>query len=743
MKLEERRKYLEKSVHILHSLVGKIIGGYNSNSGNNNDEIYIHPNFINIKNILVREMTLVGGEELSADFVECGDSIFYNNEDDEDNNRRKKYLAMDALGRMAYEMFMLGGGPSVFKFRSKSRGSGTMNILSNALSIHDRETTSPGDDHAANKADDIDEEDEIINMLRKNPRTTTSEENDNSGIMSTMLDANVPFPLCRFVSDLLDDDDDDHEMLFGRSERSFYSLSDVLSDLKQMVDNPDAFLHASSPDRWKLVFGEKLYGREEATKEFMDAAERVATIRDDPIFNGLSGLVGKRKEVIMVSGHSGAGKSRLVRLGGKLLEERGWIFLRCKFDRVVHPEPLSILAYAFDEYFLSSASCPVHGMKNTRDTYDHLSPHSSSDSECTCSRSQVIGERLEGMMSPEGLGILAKHIPSLRLVVNVPALSDTIEVNEAIMHTLFGTLLQVLSSKRTPILFFIDDLQWVDPLSLALLMELVKGARPFLPLSSTAEAESNCKQNRNQVSEEDINVMFVGSYRDNEVDDDHLLAKVLRKFQSDSSINMTNISLSGFTIETLNTMLSESLRMPVRRVRSLSEMIIQKTDGRPLHVIEFIQALTMDNLLMHSFARGWKWDADSIDICQITDSVAELFAFKLRRLPQDILVGLQILSCFGSQIDQHILSFVMDYDGEDSVDITAAIHVAVIEGLVERAAHLVSFAHDMIQKATIDSIGDDALVSLLRKLAAALIKNSSTANELDSVLFVDKRFHQR
>ena len=97
-----------------------------------------------------------------------------------------------------------------------------------------------------------------------------------------------------------------------------------------MVDNPDAFLHASSPDRWKLVFGEKLYGREEATKEFMDAAERVATIRDDPIFNGLSGLMGKRKEVIMVSGHSGAGKSRLVRLGGKLLEERGWIFLRCK-----------------------------------------------------------------------------------------------------------------------------------------------------------------------------------------------------------------------------------------------------------------------------------------------------------------------------------------------------------------------------------------------------------------------------
>merc|ERR1719253_2392624 len=145
-----------------------------------------------------------------------------------------------------------------------------------------------------------------------------------------MLSANVPFPLCRFVSDLLDSEQGG---MLGRSEHSFSSFKEVISDLKQMMDNPEKFLHDSSPDRWKLSFGDKLYGREQDTRAFMNAAERMTTVMDDPIFGGLVKVIGKRREVIMVSGHSGSGKSRLVTSGGSSLEKRGWRFLRCKFDR--------------------------------------------------------------------------------------------------------------------------------------------------------------------------------------------------------------------------------------------------------------------------------------------------------------------------------------------------------------------------------------------------------------------------
>ena len=143
-----------------------------------------------------------------------------------------------------------------------------------------------------------------------------------------MLDVGLPYPLCRFVSDLLGDGDGN----LGRAEHTFSSLKDVLSDLQQMVDNPDAFLHASSPERWQLLFGEMLYGRENDMKVLIDAADRVATTSNDPIFSQLTALSGKKKEVVMISGNPGSGKSHLARSIGTHLEGRGWLFLRCKFD---------------------------------------------------------------------------------------------------------------------------------------------------------------------------------------------------------------------------------------------------------------------------------------------------------------------------------------------------------------------------------------------------------------------------
>jgi predicted ATPase len=320
--------------------------------------------------------------------------------------------------------------------------------------------------------------------------------------------------------------------------------------------------------------------------------------------------------------------------------------------------------------------------------------------------------------------------------MNMALPSITTGISEAMMAHLFEKMLQVLSSKSSPVLFFFDDLQWADSLSLAIFSALVTRSRLNLFQLSLDDVRTQSGRECFRREDDKVHILFVGSCRESEVDESHPLAKVLYKLNSDSTIDVTNISLSGFSFQTLSEILSESLCLPVRRVRSLSELVIQKTDGQPLHVNVFIQALTADGLLTHSFTRGWEWDADSIDIFPITDSVAELYAFKLKKLPKDILLGLQILSCFGSQIDQHVLQFLADYDGEHSVDVNTAIGVALRMGLIEQAAHFVSFAHDMIQKATLDSIRDDDLVPLLRKLIAALFTNASAEDQLDSITFV-------
>ena len=657
----ERNHYLEQVVQILYSLVYQILHGYNIDgsytsilSGGHDDDsdddekIFVHPNFITIDNVIVHEqtqaITAVDGtaklSAISASFVEFGDSIFVTEGGDDEGDNLRTNMALYALGSMASTICLMENGASTYQLNFTNNANGTSETkVSAALSLSEK-VNPMDDDH-----DDVDDDDcetEISDLIRKNFRTNTSEEKDCGGVKTALLDAGIPFPFCRLVLDLLDNG---HGLLF-RSEYSFSSFKDVQSDLRQMIMYPEGFLHGSNPDRWKLTFGEKLYGRNADMKALNDAADRVANRRVDPMFDGLARLTGNKTEVVMVSGSPGSGKSHLVRLRGEGLEKRGWRFVQCKFDRVVQAEPLSIISHAFDD-FLGHYVC---NHKQGTEICDYgygggggggIAAGAGADAD-GASVYQKVHARLSRFIHREGLEILATYIPSLQNMMHIALPLVPTDVNTTIMTELFSTLLKAISSDKAPILFFIDDLQWADPLSLELLLAIVKGARSDgFHLSAASTSNSNKSET---IAREDPCVLFVGTYRENTVGDYPTLDKFLNKLQDDDSINMTDILLSGMTVKTLNGMLTDCLCMPKRRVKSLSELVIQKTDGLPLYVIEFLRALETDKLLCHSLTRGWEWDEVSIDIFPITESVAELFTFKLHRLSRDVLLGLQLLA---------------------------------------------------------------------------------------------------
>ena len=183
--------------------------------------------------------------------------------------------------------------------------------------------------------------------------------NKQSRISNAMIDAGVPYPLCRFVVDLLGGECSDG--LLFRSDNSFESFSDILDDLKQMMNSPEAFIHLAVRDQLRLAFGEKMHGRKKEYEKLMDAAARVSgTKSNDALFEALASIVPQDKQqIVFLTGQPGSGKSRLAIESRKALDNQGWLFLSCKFDRIVHSEPLSIMAEAFDELLKSCYGSPM------------------------------------------------------------------------------------------------------------------------------------------------------------------------------------------------------------------------------------------------------------------------------------------------------------------------------------------------------------------------------------------------
>ena len=311
------------------------------------------------------------------------------------------------------------------------------------------------------------------------------------------------------------------------------------------------------------------------------------------------------------------------------------------------------------------------------------------------SRQGQISAAVKTLMQLNDVSILAKHLPCLHNYSDEDLQpTNNLEVNKEQIHQLFSQLVKALSIVG-PVALFSDDLHWADAASLDLFVTLTKASAPDLAISSDFSNNQKPK------------VLLIGSYRDAEVNDNVELVHMLEDLEKSSANELTSIALKGFDCNTLNKIVSKSLCLPLRRTKPLAEVILLKTDGIPIHIIEFIGRLTDERILSHSFTFGWKWDSQVIENCTISESVAELFSFKLKTLSKDHLLGLKICSLFGVRIEQPIIKLLEGYDDDTSVDITSGIEAAVELGLVEQVGVSYKFAHDIISQVR-------ALMTLLR-----------------------------
>ncbi|MEA5579332.1 protein kinase domain-containing protein [Anabaena sp. UHCC 0451] len=444
----------------------------------------------------------------------------------------------------------------------------------------------------------------------------------------------------------------------------------------------------------RLTIPTKLYNRQQHTKKILSCLQRIIEKKSS-------------SELILIKGYSGVGKSSLVREIYQPTLNQGGLFISGKYDQYQQNIPYSALTQAFNKF--------CNYLLSENDIF-----------------LQQWREKILNALGHNGQ-ILIDLIPNLELIIGQQPPLVNVGVNESShrFHLVFENFLKVLVESGKFLVLFLDDLQWADLASCRLIIKLME-------------------------SPEIHNLLLIGAYRHNEVDENHPLIKTLNDLPNNIIDRITEISLNNLSINDVQGLTSDIFSTSPDTIDDLSNLIYEKTQGNPFFVIEFIKLLSTENLLEFNYQqRRWEWDIQEIQQKNMTDNVLELMMNKIQNLSQVNQNILQLASCIGSSFDLQNLSSIAEASIENILnDLLPAIQEGLIIPLnnkyqlvstnldIKSEDILFKFQHDRVQQAVYLLSDADKRQKLHLKIGRLLLQNIPTEKLEDKLFDIVNHWNQ-
>jgi predicted ATPase/signal transduction histidine kinase len=312
--------------------------------------------------------------------------------------------------------------------------------------------------------------------------------------------------------------------------------------------------------------------------------------------------------------------------------------------------------------------------------------------------------------------LLVDLVPELEEVIGPqPSLTPLPrEEEEPRLRAVICEFLRVFATKAHPLVIFLDDMQWLDPVELGLVEHCV--------LHSGLS-----------------HVLWVGARRNNDVLPSDTLQALFARFRSEGR-PVVEIALKPLSRAECTHLLSDAMGSRTRTVASLGSLVHQKSGGNPFFIAQFFSSLLEEGLVLFDPLRqSWRWDLARISSKGFTENVLDLTVQRLQRLPPSDRQALQLLSCLGQEARFDTLEILWsDGSGQVHSHLRGADGARVV--VARNGAY--AFAHDRIQEAAYRTIPDDAKPALHRRLGKQLLAMLSPAQVSERIFEVVKQLNQ-
>jgi predicted ATPase/DNA-binding CsgD family transcriptional regulator/GAF domain-containing protein len=449
-------------------------------------------------------------------------------------------------------------------------------------------------------------------------------------------------------------------------EERYQSTYGLCQDLKRCMDNwrsngrVEPFVQGQADALIRFEIPQTLYGRGKETEELFSAFERVRS---------------GRMELMLITGTAGCGKTMLVKEFQMTVQKEKGYFIAGKFDQLKRDIPYAPFIQAFQNLVRQILAESPEQIANWQ-------------------------KQLLQALGQSG-AVITEVIPEVALIIGIQNPVETLPPADATnrFQQLFLNFIRVFAVRQLPLVLFLDDLQWADLASLRFLRVLLDGLR-------------NC------------NLLLVGAYRDNEVNDGQQLQEILDEEIRNRESSVVRIKVESLNLSEVHLFVAETLHNDLENSKPLAEVLFQKTAGNPFYLTQMLQTIYNDKLIyFNEQTIRWEWDLKSIMEREGFNGVIPLIIERFDKLPEQTEFILRMAACIGNTFSLSLLSLVCEQSPQQTEwDLSFAVHEGLVLMDLSDQQRNYTFLHDRVQQAIYDLLSEDEIKQLHLKIGRMMLK---------------------